>query len=815
MTSLRTRLLLFAAIILRLAGLAHAQIEVAAVARLHFRAATDSLNWFEGFARPVAGTNAPYASHRSAEAPAPALVARTQGRDSAIVWQTATLPAGWRATTATFVWVCGLGSNLGEGQFELRLNRRRVLVFSTPKQPAWEMIGEGGATLAFTAVFQNHHRAHFGYMTLTMPAAWLQPGRSATITITGRQSPQEIWYRTFAYPDALTHLRTQEFQEVFADLEVWHLGEAKLAAYAPAAWAGRVLAVYGEDQLIGRQAFEAENDLAAARMAIPRALQNAGEIKLRVEERVVATVDLRELAGRRLQAFLEEELRAERYVFPPGALPAIAWKRPAMVDNELGPFELRVRYFNRAMQQVTAAAAPGRYAAVVEGATPQGFTIKRFLTLFCAPLELDDYSREASIRINPLPALGLAPTLWQRYAREWRVFSFGDMIHYLHTSADAAIFLAGLAEMDSISGNFDSPRLRDRQWWIEFKRKQENLAQLPVLFQPPQPRPASKAPELLAAGGESAVFTPSALQKIRAVCENWAAAAEEPLTALVVHRGQIVFHEAFGRLPDGTAMTTATPTWMASITKLLTGVLLMQFVDQGLLDLEAPVQEYLPEIKTGGATALTLRHLFTHTHGGAWHGEWASDWNPALENQVAQALPLFEVGRRFQYNRLGYALAGKVMERLSGRAVPYLFEVCLFAPLGMQQAVADNTYGGLYATCLDLAKLGQMLLQRGRYGAYEFFSEENFRKLLPAPLAALNPALQQSWGIGTAPAAGNGLSEQAFGHAAASGAIFQVDPQQELILIVGRDRTGASYDHHAAAFVAACTAPLPSAARRQ
>lgn len=812
---MHNRLLQSAAIILLLAGLAPAQIEVAAVARLHFRAATDSLNWFEGFARPAAGTNAPYASHRSAGTPVSALVARTQGRDSAIVWQTAALPNGWRATSATFVWVCGLGSNLGEGQFELRLNRRRVLVFATPKQPAWEMPGEGGATLAFTAVFQNHHRAHFGYMTLTVPAAWLQPGRSATIAISGRQSPQEIWYRTFAYPDALAHLRRQEFQEVFVDLDVWHLGEARLAAYAPAAWAGRMFAAFAGEQLIGRQIFQAEPDLAAGRMEIPRALQNGDALQLRVEERTVATVDLRELAVRRRKAFLEEELRAERYVFPPGALPAIAWQRPAMVDNELGPFDLRVRYFNRAMQEVTTATVPGRYAAVVEGVTPQGFTIKRYLTLFCAPLELDDYGREASIRINPLPALGLTPALWQRYAREWRAFSFGDMIRYLHTSADAAVFLAGLAEMDSNSADCDSPRLRDRQWWIEFKRKQEGRAQLPVLFQPPQPRLAPKAAELLAVGGESAVFTPSALQKIRAVCENWAAAAEEPLTALVAHRGQIVFHEAFGRRPDGSAMTIATPTWMASITKLFTGVLLMQFVDQGLLDLEAPLQEYLPEIKTGGTTALTLRHLFTHTHGGAWHGEWASDWNPALENQVAQALPLFEVGRRFEYNRLGYALAGKVMERLSGRAVPYLFAACLFTPLGMQQAFADNTYGGLSATCLDLAKLGQMLLQRGRYGAYEFFSEQNFRKLLPAPLAARNPALQQSWGIGTSPAAGNGLSEQAFGHAAASGAIFQVDPQQDLILVVGRDRPGTNYDHYAAAFVAAGTAPLQSAARRQ
>ncbi|RIK75406.1 hypothetical protein DCC62_13445, partial [candidate division KSB1 bacterium] len=200
--------------------------------------------------------------------------------------------------------------------------------------------------------------------------------------------------------------------------------------------------------------------------------------------------------------------------------------------------------------------------------------------------------------------------------------------------------------------------------------------------------------------------------------------------------------------------------------------------------------------------------------GGAWHGEWGSDWNPALENFVAHGLPYFEVGKNFQYNRLGYALAGKVMERLSGRAVPYLMEECLFKPLNMQHATVDNTYGSLYATSHDLAKFAQMLLNRGSYGEYSFFSAESFDRLLPASLEAINPQIQQRWGIGAAPLGGHGLSDKAFGHEAASGAIFRMDPAQELILIVGRNHAGVKYDHFASRFIEACTLPLRAAPNR-
>jgi len=57
------------------------------------------------------------------------------------------------------------------------------------------------------------------------------------------------------------------------------------------------------------------------------------------------------------------------------------------------------------------------------------------------------------------------------------------------------------------------------------------------------------------------------------------------------------------------------------------------------------------------------------------------------------------------------------------------------------------------------------------------------------------------------------LSEQSFGHEAASGAIFRIDPVHELIIVSARDRAGANYETHAKRLIAACAAPVTKMTR--
>jgi CubicO group peptidase (beta-lactamase class C family) len=228
----------------------------------------------------------------------------------------------------------------------------------------------------------------------------------------------------------------------------------------------------------------------------------------------------------------------------------------------------------------------------------------------------------------------------------------------------------------------------------------------------------------------------------------------------------------------------------------------MQFVDQGIIDLDAPVNRYLPELNASGSDKLTVRHLFTHTSGLHFVGEWASDWNYSLENQIAHILPTVDVGKSFSYHRVGYALAGKIIERLTCRAVPYLFHDYIFSPLEMKSAYSDNTYGGLYCTASDLVHLGQFLLNKGIYNGYRFFSEQSFNEMLPKKL----PVGNRSWGIGTSPEKGHGLSELAFGHSAASGTVFCIDPKSDLIIISARNKPGKMHDEFENSLIENCTA---------
>jgi CubicO group peptidase (beta-lactamase class C family) len=180
-----------------------------------------------------------------------------------------------------------------------------------------------------------------------------------------------------------------------------------------------------------------------------------------------------------------------------------------------------------------------------------------------------------------------------------------------------------------------------------------------------------------------------------------------------------------------------------------------------------------------------------------------------MENQIAQALPFVTPGCEFRYHRSGYALAGKVLERIIGKAVPYLFDEMLLTPLGMRNSFADNTYGGLYSTAPDLARLGQMLLNGGGYGPLRFLSAKAFAGFLPKPVGIKD--LKRSWGIGCSPLGGNGLSDSTFGHEAASGALFRIDPVRELVVVVGRDRAGTDdrqYKRFVGEFLRAVTSPL-------
>jgi hypothetical protein len=488
-----------------------------------------------------------------------------------------------------------------------------------------------------------------------------------------------------------------------------------------------------------------------------------------------------------LKAFMEESIEFERYVFHPGDFPEFKWHNETAVQNQIGEVQLKADYFDKDFRKVTLAENPGRYGALIEGVTSSGFIVRRYVTLFCSEAEFDDYSKNVPVRINKIKEYNIPDKNWDTYFENEGRFSFGAMKFFPQQNADAAVFLAGLSEMDT-AYSYESPRIKDRQWWITFKQKLERIS-LSAIKDPGVMNNISL--------NEDKSYDLEKINAVRNICLEWTEKGGSPNVTLILHKGKIVFHEAFGSDEEGKPVTKDSKMWMASITKLLTGLVMMQFVDQGLVELDAPVGRYLPEIKD---KRISVRDLFTHTTGLQFAGEWASDWNHALENQAAHLLSSIELNKTFSYNRVGYALAGKIMERLTGRTMPYLFYKYIFYPLNMTSAYSENTYGGLYCTAYDLALLGEVLLHKGSFKNISLFSEKSFEKMLPVNM----PGSKEKRGIGTSNMGDCGLSDSAFGHSAGSGSVFRIDPKNDLVIISARNTPGKFHSKYECSLIEKC-----------
>ena len=134
---------------------------------------------------------------------------------------------------------------------------------------------------------------------------------------------------------------------------------------------------------------------------------------------------------------------------------------------------------------------------------------------------------------------------------------------------------------------------------------------------------------------------------------------------------------------------------IGSTTKTYTGTVLMMLVEEGKLDLEAPVRDYLPSFKLpdAGATGeVRVRHLVTHTSG--FLGDLFDDTGrggDALRRMVrklAKTAPQqTPVGAAWSYNNAGFYVLGRVIEEVTGSPYEDVVKDRIFTPLGM-----DNTF---------------------------------------------------------------------------------------------------------------------------
>lgn len=137
---------------------------------------------------------------------------------------------------------------------------------------------------------------------------------------------------------------------------------------------------------------------------------------------------------------------------------------------------------------------------------------------------------------------------------------------------------------------------------------------------------------------------------------------------------------------------------IGSITKIWTTTLAWQLVNEGVLDLDRPIRDYLPDfrLRTPAATeSVTTRHLLTHTSG--IDGDLFTDTgfnHDAIEKFVltlSAADQLFPPGSLFSYSNSGFVVAGRLIEVLRGKPFHHVLREHLVTPLGLH-TVATNAY---------------------------------------------------------------------------------------------------------------------------
>ncbi|MBX9616121.1 MAG: beta-lactamase family protein [Caulobacteraceae bacterium] len=169
------------------------------------------------------------------------------------------------------------------------------------------------------------------------------------------------------------------------------------------------------------------------------------------------------------------------------------------------------------------------------------------------------------------------------------------------------------------------------------------------------------------------------------------------LQLAIVKDGAIVFTGAWGQADLGTGepVTERTVFGINSISKAFTGVAAMQLVEAGKLDLDAPVTRYLDGLPSAWG-AITARHILTHTSGLPEIIDDNTRLIDGLGGEAAwarvQDLPLRSVpGTAYAYNQTGYALMGRIIERVSGKPFVAFVGEGQFDVAGMAQARFGNT----------------------------------------------------------------------------------------------------------------------------
>ena len=170
------------------------------------------------------------------------------------------------------------------------------------------------------------------------------------------------------------------------------------------------------------------------------------------------------------------------------------------------------------------------------------------------------------------------------------------------------------------------------------------------------------------------------------------------LALAIIQGDEIVHVQGYGTAGEGRPVRADTPFYLGSVSKSFTALAVMQLVEEGKIELDRSIQDYLPwfEVSDPDASAqITARHLLNQTCGLSRASDADVPLSPdasmeAAVKALASARPTAPVGTAFQYFNQNYTTLGLLIEAVSGQTYGEYLAANIFGPLRMKQSFTSR-----------------------------------------------------------------------------------------------------------------------------
>ncbi|MBK7630972.1 MAG: serine hydrolase [Ignavibacteriales bacterium] len=296
---------------------------------------------------------------------------------------------------------------------------------------------------------------------------------------------------------------------------------------------------------------------------------------------------------------------------------------------------------------------------------------------------------------------------------------------------------------------------------------------------------------------------------------------------LVYKDGKIIYEKPFGNFTyekTSPMVTTNTIYDLASLSKVVaTATAAMLCCDRNLFSLDDKVVKYIPEFGVNGKENITIRNLLIHNSGlTAWKKFYERNLTPnEVLKEIYSSELEYKTGEKTVYSDLGITTLGKIIEKVTEKTLDVFCKDEIFIPLSMnstfynpidsvkkfcapteidnywrmktlQGEVHDETsamlngvagHAGLFSTANDIAKLMDVLMNKGKLGNKQFIQQSTVEYFTKKYSNESSRAIGWDTKSETGSSSGDYFSSNSFGHTGFTGTSIWADPERNLFVV--------------------------------